>query len=229
MEQGWIKLHRKIVEKGYYRNSKYVHLWVHLLLLANHKSKEFMWNNQIILVKEGQLITGRDSLALATGISQSSIERILNMLEIEHQIEQQKTTKYRLITIVNWKEHQNMNSKVDNKRTTNGQQTDTNKNVKKDKNKLATTSVAPFIFKDYLKELENHSARHINVIGHFFEEKGIMFDTREKANTAVKRHLRPAREVSKFSDNEIVNATNEAKKQYKELYTVETILKILTR
>lgn len=98
------------------------------------------------------------------------------------------------------------------------------------KRKIATASVAtPFFFKDYLKELENHKARHVNVIGHYFEEKGITFDTREQANSAVKRHLRPAVEVSKFSDEEIIEATKEAKKQYKELWTVETILKVLTR
>ena len=117
MDTGWIKLHRKIVDKGYYRNSKYVHLWVHLLLLANHKSKEFMWNGQIILIKGGQMITGRKELAKATGISETSIERILECLESEHQIEQQKTTKYRLITIVNWENHQKLDTKTDNKRT----------------------------------------------------------------------------------------------------------------
>lgn len=93
----------------------------------------------------------------------------------------------------------------------------------------AATSAAPFNFKEYLKELENHKARHINVIGHYFEEKKITFDTRLKANTAIKRHLRAAREVANFSDQEIVKATSEAKKQYGELWTVETILKMLTR
>lgn len=144
METGWIKLHRKIIDKGYYRNSKYVHLWVHLLLLANHKSKEFMWNNEIVIVKEGQLITGRKELAKATGISETTVERILNLLESEHQIGQQKTQKYRLITIVNWNEHQKSDTKTDNRRTTDGQQTDTNKNDKKVKNEknIAETSSA---------------------------------------------------------------------------------------
>lgn len=93
----------------------------------------------------------------------------------------------------------------------------------------AATSAAPFNFNNYLKELEEHKARHINVIGHYFEEKKIIFDTRLKANTAIKRHLRAAREVANFSDEEIMKATNEAKKQYGELWTVETLLKLLTR
>jgi hypothetical protein len=41
-ELGWIKLHRKLQKKGYYKKSEYIHLWVHLLLSANHKEKEFI-------------------------------------------------------------------------------------------------------------------------------------------------------------------------------------------
>lgn len=87
----------------------------------------------------------------------------------------------------------------------------------------------PFDFKVYLKDLENNSRRDINVIGHFFEAKGLTFTSRETANAALKRHLRPAKEVAKFTDSEIVSATEEARKQYPEMWTVDTLLKILTR
>lgn len=94
---------------------------------------------------------------------------------------------------------------------------------------IAETSSAPFDFKVYLKEMEDHKSRHINVIGLYFEEKGIKFDSREKAGVAVKRHLRAAQDVSKFSDKEILDAVDKAKKQYEDLWTIETIKKILTR
>jgi len=133
MENGWVKIHRQIKSKGYYKKSAYIHLWVHLLLSANHEPKEFMWNDQIIIVKDGQLITGREQLSEQTGIPPTTIERILEMLESEHQIGQQKTTKYRLITIVNWGKYQKVDSEVDNKRTTNGhkQECKNDKNNKK--------------------------------------------------------------------------------------------------
>jgi len=134
MNNGWIKLHRKLIDKGFFKRPQYLVLWIYLLLTANHAEKEFMWNGNTIIVKEGQLITGRKELAKQTGISETTIERILNYLESEHQIGQQKTTKYRLITIINWSEYQKVDSTSDNKRTTNGQQTDTNKNDKKNKN-----------------------------------------------------------------------------------------------
>lgn len=127
---GWIKIHRKLLLKGYYTQSQYVHLWIHLLLIANHKPNEYMTNGKIILIKEGQLLTGRKKLSVGTGIPESTVEDILKLLENEHQIQQQKTTKYRLITILNWKDYQTS----DNQPTTGQQPADTNKNDKKEKN-----------------------------------------------------------------------------------------------
>lgn len=134
MNNGWIKLHRKIINKAFSSKPAYLSVWIHLLLSANHAPKEFMWNGKVILVNEGQFITGRDELSKQTGVPGTTVERILNFLENEHQIGQQKTSKYRLITIVKWDEYQKSDSTLDNKWTTNGQQMDTNKNVKKDKN-----------------------------------------------------------------------------------------------
>ena len=71
-------------------------------------------------------------------ISESKVQRILKEFENEHQIEQQTSPRNRLISIVNWSEYQNnehqSEQQVNNKRTTNEQQMNTNKNVKNEKN-----------------------------------------------------------------------------------------------
>lgn len=103
--------------------------------MANHQDKtSFIWNGKTMVLHDGQLLTGRKELSTQSGIPPTTIERILKYLENEHQIGQQKTTKYRVITIINWKDYQKMDTISDNKRTTNGQQTDTFKNVKNDNN-----------------------------------------------------------------------------------------------
>jgi len=85
-----------------------------------------------------QLLTGRKELSKLTVIAPSTIEKILKYLEKGQQIEQQKTNKFRIITILRWqyyqtegqqKEHQN-----DNNMTTKEQQCDTYKNDKNEKN-----------------------------------------------------------------------------------------------
>jgi hypothetical protein len=66
-----------------------------------------MFNGKNIILKPGQFITGRKQLAEAIGMHESSVERILTFFEkSEQQIEQQKTSRNRLITILSWDEYQ---------------------------------------------------------------------------------------------------------------------------
>jgi hypothetical protein len=141
------------------RKPNYLSLWIHLLMLANHEEDhKFIWNGKSETLKKGQFITGRLALSELSGIPQTTIERILNYLEKEQQIGQQKTTKYRLITITKWESYQNS----DNKRTTNGQQTDTFKNTKKErKNTVAEQAPQENIVKviDAFKEVNPANSR----------------------------------------------------------------------
>lgn len=170
MGNGWIKLHRKLQLKGFYLQSQYVHLWVHLLLSANHTSKEYMTNGTILNIKKGQLLTGRKQLSEGTGIPESTVDRILNLLENEHQIEQQKTTKYRLITIVNWDKYQIVDSTLDNKRTAREQQADTNNKVKKEKKvKNSSTEEDIQLDENYLEDEPEEATNSSREVIHLFK------------------------------------------------------------
>lgn len=173
MYQGWIKLHRKLLDKAFSSKPFYLALWVHLLLLANHSGKEFIWNGKTVRLKEGQFITGRKTLSENTGIPESTVERILSFFEKERQIEQQKTTKYRLITILKWDTHQIL----DNKRTTSGQQVDTNKNVKNEKKNISEQSSGSLIPLGK-KDMSFKNMRKYNEDGHY-EEPSIDADLNE--------------------------------------------------
>ncbi len=132
--QGWIKLHRQFLDNPISENIYYGYLWIILLLNANYKPTSFVWNNKKITLQPGQLITSREKLAKIIKISETTIERILKYFENEQQIEQQKTNKFRIITIKNWEKYQSDENdgqqngqQKDNKKTTNGQQTDNKK------------------------------------------------------------------------------------------------------
>lgn len=138
-ENGYIKLHRSLLKKGFCQDSEYVHLWVYLLLRASYCQKEFLFNGQLIKLLPGQFLAGRNKISAETGISSSKVQRILKCLEIEHQIEQQMTNKFRIITICNWSKYQNTEQlnepQVNSKWTASEQQVNTinnNKNIKKD-------------------------------------------------------------------------------------------------
>ena len=146
MRQGWISIHRTLLDDPIISKPNYLSVWVVLLLLANHEEHTFIWDNKKQICKRGQVLTGRKKLAQQTGVKETTLENILKYLENEQQIGQQKTTKFRLITIKNYdkyqdKRHQN-GQQSDNRVTTNGQQSDTinndnnynneNKNISKD-------------------------------------------------------------------------------------------------
>ncbi len=135
----------------------YCHLWNILLLLAQHKQSEFIWNNKKWTLEKGQLLTGREKLAELSGIKEATVERILKYLENEHQITQLKTTKFRIITVVNWEIYQGESEgeqQIDNKGTTDEQQADTYKNDKKIKNEKNRVFVPPTFeeVKSYVQE-----------------------------------------------------------------------------
>lgn len=129
---GHIKLYRQISEKGWYKDSECVHLWIHLLLKATYTEREFMMNGKIIKLKPGQFVTGRKSLAEETGINESKVERILNMFKIEQQIEQQTNSRNRLITILSWDNFQKNEQQTNSGRTTDEQRVNTYNKDNKD-------------------------------------------------------------------------------------------------
>lgn len=134
--EGWISLYRKLLNASWFNKSEYVHLWIYLLLKANHQDKEIYIGNEKVIVKRGQLLTSRNKLAEVVHVNENKIYRILKCFENEQQIEQHKTKKYTVISIVNYdmyqKGEQESEQQMNNKRTTNEQQMNTNNNDNKD-------------------------------------------------------------------------------------------------
>jgi hypothetical protein len=149
-------------------------------MTATHDSQEFMADGVIVHLKAGQLFTGRKALSEATGIPETTIERVLKTLESEHQIGQQKTSKYRVISILNWDKFQKRTAE----RTTNGQQTDTYKNVKNEKN-LAANAVEYTVVTD--SPTEKKITPEMKEVFAVFDDKPerVMFGTRVHLRSAA--------------------------------------------
>ena len=132
---GWVKLHRKILENPViFKDPDYLAVWIFLLLEATHSEMTMDFGGELIILKPGQLITGRSSISKKTKVQESKVERIIKRLKSEQQIEQLSNSKGRLITILNWgiyqQREQGGEQQVNNERTTSEQQVNTNKNVR---------------------------------------------------------------------------------------------------
>ena len=137
--EGWIKLHRKLLDNPIItKDSDYLSVWIYLLLNTTHKEYDTLFKGKRITLKTGQLITGRKSISEKLKIDENKVQRILKTLENEQQIEQQSSNKSRLITIVSWnryqQDEQQIEQQVNNNCTTTEQQVNTNKNDKNIKN-----------------------------------------------------------------------------------------------
>lgn len=135
--EGWIKIHRKLIDWEWYTDSKMVHLLFHLITKANHKDAK--WRG--VSIRRGQLITGLDKLKTQTGISTQSLRTCLDRLISTGEVTSKSTNKYRVITIVNYDSYQlndSANKQATSKLTSNQQSTNNqltaNKKEKKKKN-----------------------------------------------------------------------------------------------
>lgn len=105
--EGWIKIHRQILDNPIIcKDSDYLAVWIYLLLNATHKEIPALFKGEKIILQPGQLITGRKSMSDKLKISESKIYRVINEYIKEQQIEQQTSNKNSLITITKWNKYQ---------------------------------------------------------------------------------------------------------------------------
>lgn len=156
--KGWIKLHRKLLENPIWEDPHYLKLWIYCLMKATHKEREVILGNQIIVLQPGEFITGRKALSedLNKGtkpklkLNESTWWRYLNNLGKLQMLNIKKTNKYSVVTILNWNEYQENEQQTNNKRTSDEQQMNTNKNDKNDKNIKESIPYAEIV--DYLNQ-----------------------------------------------------------------------------
>jgi hypothetical protein len=164
-QQGWIKLHRQILEWEWYSDNNCFRVFLHLLLKANHKEKRFKG----IELKVGSIVTSRDLLARETGLSSQQVRTALNKLISTNEITSVTSSQGTILQIVSYEKYQIVTNEITNEQPTSNQQVTTNKNVKKEKKFIIPT------FNDVLEycmqnNLDVDGVKFIN----FYESKGWM-------------------------------------------------------
>lgn len=117
-------------------NPYYRAVWIELLLTAQRQDGyKVRFKGKSILLKKGQLTCGAIQLAEKTGVKRGTVERVLQRMKSEEQIEVQTSNKCSLVTILNWSIYQNDEEQIEeqmrNKRGTDEEQMRTKQEVKK--------------------------------------------------------------------------------------------------
>ena len=147
--EGWIKLHRSLLEWEWYSDPNVSRLFIHILLKANFKDK----NWQGITVERGSFITSTEVLSNETGLSIQQVRTALKKLESTGEIMIKRTNKFTLIKVAKYsvfQELDNNEQQSNNEQITNEQQSNNEQitNEQQSNNNQITTTKE-------LKELKN--------------------------------------------------------------------------
>ncbi len=156
MAEGFIKLHRCLIDKPIFQNEKLLKVWLWCLFKATHKPITALIGVKKIELQPGQFIFGRLVAAKDLKMSQSMVYRYITFLKDNQSLDIKTNNKYSLVTVVNWGLYQTtrgkVDSNIDSKRTTNEQQMNTYKksnknykNVKKKDRSLFEIAIDDFI------------------------------------------------------------------------------------
>ena len=139
---GWIKLHRSLLKSAVFDDPQLLKLWLWCLLKATHTPRETVIEKQLVKLEPGQFPTGRFKLEEEFNrgtpkrkrVSAITLWRWLKKLEEWQMLNIKTYSKFSIVTVSNWIEYQQDEQQVNNRRTTDEQQVNTDKNVKNDKN-----------------------------------------------------------------------------------------------
>lgn len=130
MNEGWIKLHRCLMDKAIWTNStpEQKTILITLLMMANHSGREWEWKGRQFKAEPGMLVTSLEHIVdkCGKGISIQNVRSALKKFEKYEFITQEVTKTGRLINIVNWGIYQGIKGESNK---------DVNKEATKDKQK----------------------------------------------------------------------------------------------
>lgn len=137
--KNWLKLNRNILNSKVFDNPKLLKVWIWCLCKASHKERDQVVGSQVQHLMEGQFIFGRKVASTELKMPESTVYRYILQLKQLGNVSIKANNKYSVVTIENWrfyqqnrrKSEQHFGQQMNNKWTTNEQQMDTNKNVKK--------------------------------------------------------------------------------------------------
>ena len=121
-ENEFIRLNRKILNWEWYTDVNTSHFFIYCLLKANWKDGCFQGKE----IKRGSFVSSLEKMKVESGLTVQQIRTALNKLQTTGEITNKSYTKYRVITVNNYEQYQNINKQDNrqvNKQITNNQQT----------------------------------------------------------------------------------------------------------
>ena len=142
MDNGWIKLHRKLLDSEIFASQIGLKIWLWCLMKASHKKRfipiKIGKGEAIVTIEKGSFIFGRHSAEKELNISGSTVYKWIKKLQDMGMINIKSDSHYSIITICNYEDYQKKDEQqvapieqpLDSQVTAIEQPRDTYKNVK---------------------------------------------------------------------------------------------------
>ena len=114
MGEGFIKIHRSMLDWEWYKDTNTFTLFLHCLLIANWKDGKFMG----VVVPRGSFVSSYSQLAEQTNLSVQNVRTAISHLKLTGELTVKSHAKFSVFTVVNYNKYQ------DDNRLTNSQLTD---------------------------------------------------------------------------------------------------------
>lgn len=172
MGNGWICLHRSIIDNWVFSDPVALKAWLCILLSANHKETKVLFDGELIPVQKGQFLTSVRKFADKVGCTRRKAEKLLELFEMDSMIHRTRHKKGTLLTIENYSLYQDMRDSESTNESTSqstGESTtqsttqstqttminnDNNENNKRERSKFAPPTLQDVI--DYCIERKNN-------------------------------------------------------------------------
>ncbi|EDQ9400105.1 DNA replication protein [Salmonella enterica] len=104
--KGFALLHRKIMDLPFYKDAEASHLWVHLLLRANHEQTLVSTDFGDVICERGEFVTGRNTLAMETGLTANRVKSLLRKFQNLGMITIKSNNRFTVLKVVKYDEYQ---------------------------------------------------------------------------------------------------------------------------
>lgn len=131
MLNGWIKIHRSLLEWEWWDDANMVRAYMYILLAAN--TTPYRWHGMEF--EAGTFVTSLMRMACSMGLSLHQTRLVLERMVRTGEIALETTNKYTVVHVCNWDKYQQENgTQMACERQTDGKQMATDKEIKNTRN-----------------------------------------------------------------------------------------------
>lgn len=113
MQRGYVKIYRKIQDSGLLQNGPALQLFLYLLTGATHKPCRKIVSGVVAELQAGQVVFGRIRAAKDLKLTERGVRTALKLLENIEIVTTKATSKFSVVTIINWHLYQDVDQQGD--------------------------------------------------------------------------------------------------------------------